>query len=200
VPGRAGFATALTLITMAFPATALGAAGGTGYAPPPTSPSHAGGTTYGAKPPASYPAHPTVAGTRARLIKGIAYAPRLAPVEVQRAIWAANRLQHKPYRYGGGHARFNDTGYDCSGTVSYALHAAGLLPRPLASGDFMTWGAAGPGQWITVYTNPGHAYTIIAGLRLDTSPAGDPGGASGPRWRRSARSAGGYVARHPVGF
>ena len=126
MPGRAGFATALTLICMAVPATAHAGAGGTGYEQP--APGAGGGTTYGQKSPSA--GQPTVAGTRAKLIRGVAYAPRLAPPEVQRAIWAANRLQRKPYRYGGGHASFSDWGYDCSGSVSYALHGGGLLSVP----------------------------------------------------------------------
>ena len=95
------------------------------------------------------------------------------PAEVQQAIWAANKIIGKPYSYGGGHAAVQRRGYDCSGTVSYALHGGGLLTRPLDSGSFMRWGKRGTGSWITVYTNPGHAYAVIAGLRLDTSAAGD---------------------------
>jgi cell wall-associated NlpC family hydrolase len=131
---------------------------------------------------------------------GLATAPAGAPPQVQQAIAAANRIVGRPYKYGGGHAKVEDTGYDCSGTVSYALIGAGLLKTPLPSGPFMRWGAAGPGQWITVYTNPGHAFVVIAGLRLDTSAAGDPSGAKGPRWRPALRSTRGFVARHPVGF
>jgi hypothetical protein len=131
---------------------------------------------------------------------GLATAPAGAPPQVQQAIAAANRIVGRPYKYGGGHAIVEDTGYDCSGTVSYALIAAGLLKTPLPSGPFMRWGAAGPGQWITVYTNPGHAFAVIAGLRLDTSAAGDPSGAKGPRWRPALRSTRGFVARHPTGF
>jgi hypothetical protein len=131
---------------------------------------------------------------------GLAIAPIGAPAEVQDAIAAANKIVGKPYRYGGGHARVEDSGYDCSGTISYALIHAGLLKAPLDSGSFMRWGKAGEGEWITVYTNPGHAYVVIAGLRLDTSAAGDPGGAKGPRWRPSLRSSRGFTARHPAGF
>ena len=123
-----------------------------------------------------------------------------APAEVQQAIWAANRIIGMPYHYGGGHQRFEDSGYDCSGTVSYALHGGDLLDTPMDSSDFMSWGAAGKGDWITVYTNPGHAYTVIAGLRLDTSAAGDPSGAKGPRWRPTLRSNRGFRARHLAGL
>jgi hypothetical protein len=145
---------------------------------------------------------------------GSAAAPADAPVQVQQAIWAANSLQSKPYRYGGGHRSFIDSGYDCSGTVSFALNAAGLLKSPLDSGSFMSWGESGRGQWFTVYTNPGHAYVIIAGLRLDTSAAfvgrttSRKGRATqlvspkaterGPRWRPASRPSRGFTARHPA--
>jgi cell wall-associated NlpC family hydrolase len=125
-----------------------------------------------------------------------ALAPAGAPPQVVAAIAAANRINRKPYRYGGGHARFRDSGYDCSGTVSYVLHAAGYLRRPRASGDLMRFGRRGRGQWITVYANGGHAYMVIAGLRFDTSGPGP----SGPRWRAQQRSSRGYVARHPAGI
>jgi cell wall-associated NlpC family hydrolase len=134
-----------------------------------------GGAAYGEDPNAI--PQLTVPGTRARLLEdGYAAAPADAPPEIQAAVWAANELQDKPYVYGGGHGSFEDDGYDCSGTVSYALRAAGVLDSPLDSGSFMRWGKRGKGDWITVYTNPGHAYVVIAGLRLDTSAAGDPSG------------------------
>jgi hypothetical protein len=159
--------------------------------------------------PTAAPAPITVPGTAAKLLPdGTAAAPAAAPIQVQQAIWAANTIQDKPYVYGGGHRAFKSAGYDCSGTVSYALHAGGLLASPLASGSFMKWGQKGAGLWITVFANPGHAYAIIAGLRLDTSSAGMWGVKKvpaatlerGPRWRPAARSAKGYVARHPLGF
>jgi hypothetical protein len=131
---------------------------------------------------------------------GLATVPIGAPAEVRAAIEAANRIIGKPYKYGGGHAKVEDRGYDCSGTVSYALLGAKLLKSPLDSSSFMRWGDAGPGEWITVYTNPGHAFVVIAGLRLDTSAAGDPSGARGPRWRPALRSTRGFRARHPEGF
>jgi peptidoglycan hydrolase-like protein with peptidoglycan-binding domain len=145
--------------------------------------------------------HPRNRTGRARLSSDgrTAIAPDSAPRAVKRAIAAANRITRKPYRYGGGHGRWEDSGYDCSGSVSYALHGGRLLSSPLASGGFMRWARAGRGRWITVYANSGHAYTVIAGLRFDTSSAG-AGGGSGPRWRTTARSPGGYVARHPAGF
>jgi hypothetical protein len=144
-------------------------------------------------------AEPTVAGTEAKIVDGLAAAPEAAPDAVKQAIWAANEIIGRPYRYGGGHAKgFVDRGYDCSGAVSVALHGADVLDSPLDSGSFMRWGAAGAGEWITVYTNPGHAYAVIAGLRLDTSSAGDPSGLHGPRWRPNLRSSRGFKARHPA--
>jgi cell wall-associated NlpC family hydrolase len=128
-----------------------------------------------------------------------AVAPDDAPQEVKDAIDAANAITSKPYRYGGGHGSFEDSGYDCSGSVSYAMHGGGFLRRPLDSTGFESWGRAGRGTWITVYANSGHAYTVIAGLRFDTSSSGS-GAGSGPRWRPRARSSSGYVARHPAGF
>jgi peptidoglycan hydrolase-like protein with peptidoglycan-binding domain len=151
-----------------------------------------GGNTYTA------PSNPTERATLAPDGK-TAIAPDSAPQEVKDAIAAANRITDKPYRYGGGHGSFEDSGYDCSGSVSYALHGGGLLRRPLDSTGFMSWGRAGRGEWITVYANSGHAYVVIAGLRFDTSAAGADGG-KGPRWRNRARSSSGYTARHPAGF
>jgi hypothetical protein len=162
-----------------------------------------GGTaiTAPATPP-STAAHPTVAGSRAKIVNGVAYAPSYAPIRVQRAIWAGNRIRHKPYIWGGGHAAFAAAGYDCSGSVSYLLHAAGLLKTPFDSSQFMSWGNRGLGRWITVYTNPGHAFVQIAGIRLDTSAEGDPHPArgSGPRWRPTMRGITGFMARHPAGY
>lgn len=159
---------------------------------------YSGGVTVNTPAVAESIAKPVVPGTEAKLLAdGRAAAPALAPDEVKRAIWAGNKLIGKPYRYGGGHGRFNDTGYDCSGTVSYALKGAKVLKRPLDSGSFMSWGKAGKGEWITIYTNPGHAFVVIAGLRLDTSASGDPSGNKGPRWRPALRSTGGFRVRHP---
>jgi len=150
-------------------------------------------------PPA--PQNITVPGAIAQLLPdGTAAAPADAPPQVQQAIWAANLIQDKPYVYGGGHGEFEDDGYDCSGTVSYALHGADLLRSPLDSSSFMKWGVRGPGTWMTIYTNPSHAFAVIAGLRLDTSAAGDPTGGKGPRWRPVLRSTKGFSARHPDGF
>ena len=164
-----------------------------------TTPADNGGAAYGAPNPATTQLTPEQTATI--LPTGYAAAPVSAPQEVKDAIAAANEIIGKPYVYGGGHnAKFLSRGYDCSGTVSYVLHGADLLARPLDSGSFMKWGAKGPGTWFTVYTNPGHAFAIIAGLRLDTSAAGDPNGGKGPRWRPVLRSTKGFTARHPVGF
>jgi hypothetical protein len=113
---------------------------------------------------------PVVSGKTARLRFGRAAAPRNAPLAVKRAIWAANKLRSKPYRYGGGHKSFDDRGYDCSGTISYALGAAGLLASPISSTEFRSYGERGAGKWITIYGREGHTFAVIAGLRLDTTP------------------------------
>ena len=134
------------------------------------------------------------AGKAKLLPSGKAVPPSNAPARVVRAIRAGNRIRKKPYRYGGGHASFNDSGYDCSGAVSYVLHAAGMLKSPLPSGALAKWGVKGKGKWITVYANGGHAYAVIAGLRWDTSAMGD--GGKGPRWRRTKRSSSGFKVRH----
>jgi peptidoglycan hydrolase-like protein with peptidoglycan-binding domain len=127
---------------------------------------------------------------------GLAIAPAGAPAAVAAIIAAGNVIAHMPYRFGGGHQSWQDTGYDCSGSVSYALHGAGLLDTPLASYDFYTWGEAGPGQWVTIYAKDSHAYMVVAGLRYDT--AASKGG--GSRWTAAPRVPAGYVARHPAGL
>jgi len=161
-------------------------------------PAAVGGMQFGVEPVLP---QPTVPGAVVQLVDGVAHAPEAAPEPVKQAIWAANRIIGLPYKYGGGHRLgFEDDGYDCSGTVSYALRGGALLARPRDSSSFLRWGASGAGDWITVYTNPGHAYAVIAGLRLDTSAAGDPSGAKGPRWRPAPRSTRGYRARHPIGL
>ncbi len=126
---------------------------------------------------------------------GAAQAPPGAPAAVGLVIAAGNAIAGLPYLYGGGHAGFKDTAYDCSGSVSYALAAAGLVNSPMASGPFMSWGEAGPGKWITVYANYGHAYMVVAGWRFDTSNL-----RGGTRWSRDMRSNAGFVARHPPGL
>ncbi len=131
------------------------------------------------------------------LANGMVIPPASAPPKVQAVIAAANKIRTKPYIWGGGHARWWDAGYDCSGSVSYALHGGGFLTSPLPSGPMERWGYAGMGRWITVYANAGHAYAVIAGIRWDTS--GDSNG-SGPRWHLDLRDNAGYVARHPGGY
>ncbi|MFL5846186.1 MAG: peptidoglycan-binding protein [Solirubrobacteraceae bacterium] len=118
------------------------------------------------------------------------------PAAIHRAIAAANRIARYPYRYGGGHASFTDSGYDCSGSVSYVLHAAGKLSSPLDSSALMSYGQPGPGRYITIYSNPGHAYMVIRGRRYDTSAQSE----AGSRWSSQERSSGGYVVRHPTGL
>ena len=142
---------------------------------------------------------PTVIGSRAVLRSGIAYAPARAPQSVKNAIWAANNLRRKPYVWGGGHGSFSDDGYDCSGTVSFALHGAGAIAAPLPSGDLMRYGERGRGRWFTIYARRGHAFAVIAGLRLDTTDFQN-GGNTGPRWHVDMRDTRGYVARHPAGM
>ena len=134
---------------------------------------------------------------RARLVGGQAIAPSSAPPRVKAVIQAANKIATKPYIWGGGHGRWWDKGYDCSGSVSYALHGGTFLTAPMDSSDLMHWGKGGLGRWITVYTNPGHAYAVIAGLRWDTS--GDASG-TGPRWHKDLRDNVGYKVRHPAGY
>jgi len=167
-----------------------------------TSAAHADTVTSANSGGAAFQATPaTVPGMRAKISSDgrTAIPPEGAPEAVKKAILAANKITRKPYIYGGGHANFTKIarGYDCSGTVSWALGNAGLLKgTPLDSGSFMRWGQPGVGAWVTVYTNPGHAYAYIAGLRLDTSGPGE----RGPRWRASKRSNSGFKARHPEGF
>ena len=132
---------------------------------------------------------------------GKASIPAGAPYAVMRAIQAANRIHRRTYIWGGGHRSFRAKGYDCSGAVSYVLHAAGVLSFPLVSGQLAFWGAPGPGSWITVYANKVHTYMMIAGLRYDTSPRGetvDQG--RGPRWRYTVRTGSGFAVRHYPGL
>ena len=127
---------------------------------------------------------------------GLAVVPILAPPVVQQVIVAGNKIAKMPYIYGGGHGRWEDRGYDCSGSVSYALHGAGLLDTSMPSGDFMDWGDSGPGQWITLYANGGHIFMTVAGLRFDTSGRSS----AGTRWQADMRSSSGYAVRHPTGL
>ena len=143
---------------------------------------------------------PTVSGSSARLRAGMAAAPEAAPAAVKRAIWAANQLRSKPYKYGGGHRSFADNGYDCSGTVSYVLGGAGLINTPMSSSDFRKFGERGRGKWITIYARNGHAFAVIAGLRLDTTPWDNSSNRFAPRWQTTSRLPYGFEARHPPGF
>jgi cell wall-associated NlpC family hydrolase len=137
------------------------------------------------------------AGEQAVLLGRTALAPPGAPQPVKAAISAANQIVGRPYVWGGGHGSWYSKGYDCSGAVSYALGGGGLLSAPLDSTGLEKWGAPGPGRWITVYANAGHAYAVIAGLRWDT--VGDARG-TGPRWHAELPYPKGFVVRHPPGY
>ena len=142
-------------------------------------------------------ANPTVPGSVAVLKGGLASAPANAPPAVQKAIWAVNTIVRKPYRWGGGHSTFLDVGYDCSGSVSFMLHNAGVLDAPTPSKGLLSWGQPGRGRWITVYTRTGHAFAVVAGLRLDTTGRSER---EGPRWHSEIRDLSKFVARHPAGL
>ena len=136
-------------------------------------------------------------GPRARVLPdGTAVAPENAPDVVKRVILAANEIAKFPYKWGGGHGAWRDNGYDCSGSVSFALAGAGLLKRPLTSGGFLNYGAPGPGRWITIYTNNGHIFMLVAGLRFDTSGRGR----AGTRWQTEPASTSGFAVRHIPGL
>ena len=134
---------------------------------------------------------------------GLATVPLTAPPKVRAMIEAANQVARKPYVYGGGHGGgggaeglFTDTAYDCSGSMSYALASAGLIDSPMASGPMMTWGKPGPGKWVTLYANAGHAFMVVAGLRFDTSGRAE----RDTRWQAASRGTGGFTVRHPPGL
>ena len=142
------------------------------------------------------PVEPTETG-KARITRdGLAVAPADAPEAVKQVIEAGNEIATKPYKYGGGHGSWKDSGYDCSGSVSYALHGAGLVNRPRSSGEFMDWGAAGRGDWITIYAHGGHMYMMVAGIRFDTSGRAE----DGTRWHDTRGGRDGYTVRHPRGL
>ena len=156
-----------------------------------TAGAYSGGASFVPPPPP-----PKKAKIRA---DGKAIAPRRAPRRVKRVIAAGNRLIGKPYRYGGGHGPFSrklDSGYDCSGTVSYALYGGRFLRSPMPSGSFMNWARRGTGRWITVYAHAGHMYLVVAGLRLDTGYRDNPN-STGPAWSKRLRRSSAFVARHP---
>jgi hypothetical protein len=139
----------------------------------------------------------TVPGSKAKLVKGRAIPPADAPLRVQKVIKAANKIRNHPYRYGGGHGSWKDSGYDCSGAASYALHGGGLLDAPIDSNGMARYGVKGPGKWISVYGAPSHGYIVVAGLRFDTAMTrGD-----GPSWSKNLRSTPeNYRVRHPKGL
>jgi cell wall-associated NlpC family hydrolase len=181
--------TAIAILAAAVPAAAQ-----TGGSGPP------GGTTTTTTTDPSAPVGPP---GRAKLRKdGTALAPSDAPANIQAAIAAGNAIHTYPYHWGGGHRSFTDTGYDCSGAVSYVLHAAGFLSSPMPSGPLASsWGTPGKGRWITVYANASHAYMVVAGLRFDTSAVGERlNQGSGPRWRKTKRKATGYTAKFYPGY
>jgi cell wall-associated NlpC family hydrolase len=130
------------------------------------------------------------------LPNGIALPPLEAPEAVRQMIEAGNVIARSPYLWGGGHGKWIDKGYDCSGSVSFVLAAAGYLEAPLASGPLMSWGESGPGKWVTIYSHEGHVWMVVAGVRFDTSGARE----TGSRWQNDTRSTAGFVARHPPGL
>lgn len=171
------------------------------YAPPPP-PGETNGLTGGSAASVITNAKPEllVPGTMAHYVDGLAAAPMSAPGAVQQIVWAGNQIIGLPYIFGGGHGSFSSPGYDCSGTVSFALHGAELLKAPMDSSEFMSWGGHGIGRWVTIFTNPEHAYMTVAGLRLDTSSADDPSNQQGPRWRPLRPANRGFRVRHPAGL
>ena len=169
---------------------------------PPTPAGVAGGVTGGSPVGTVADTKPEllVPGSTARYVGGLAAAPMSAPAAVQQIIWAGDQIIGLPYIYGGGHGSFESPGYDCSGTVSFALHGASLLAAPEDSSEFMVWGSHGVGRWVTLFSNAGHAYMTVAGLRLDTSAADDPSNQQGPRWRPLRPANSGFTVRHPPGL
>jgi cell wall-associated NlpC family hydrolase len=169
----------------------------------PAAPSGQGATVTGGSPvgiAADIKPQLLVPGSRARYVGGIAAAPISAPLAIQQIVWAGDQIIGLPYVFGGGHGSFVSSGYDCSGTVSFALHGASLLAMPEDSSEFMAWGSHGIGRWVTIFSNPGHAYMTVAGLRLDTSAADDPSNQQGPRWRPLRPANEGFTVRHPLGL
>jgi cell wall-associated NlpC family hydrolase len=140
---------------------------------------------------------PTTPGETATLgPDGLAVAPASAPEQVKAIIAAGNEIFDKPYKYGGGHGKWKDSGYDCSGSMSYVLHGAGMLSKALDSTGFASWGDPGKGQWVTTYANSGHSFMVVAGLRFDTSGRAE----DNSRWHADMRSTKGYTVRHPSGL
>ena len=130
---------------------------------------------------------------------GLAVPPLGAPPAIQQVIQAGNQIAHLPYRYGGGHVTYQDTAYDCSGSISYVFQAAHLLSDSVVSGNLMSWGDRGPGKWITVFANPGHTFIYVAGLRFDTVALAE----RGDRWSTRAADEpdlSTFAVRHPPGL
>jgi hypothetical protein len=192
----------IALVALASASTAYAASGGSGAGNPNASATSGGAGVAPGPGPRSTASHPVVQGYTAKIIHGEAYAPSYAPAAVQKMIWAGDTIRHKSYCYAGGHGQWQDSCYDCSGTVSYVLHAAGLISQSMDSGEMMSWGHGGAGHWVTIFTNQGHAFIEIAGIRLDTSAYQDPNPApgSGPRWRPDVTSWSGFLQRHPSGL
>jgi cell wall-associated NlpC family hydrolase len=188
---RLALAGTTTLCVLALAAPAAAQTGGSG--PP-------GGTTTTTTTTTPAPVGPP---GKVKIRKdGSAVAPADAPPAIQQAIAAANAIRTYPYRWGGGHRTFYDSGYDCSGAVSYVLHAAGMLSSPMTSGGLASsWGAPGKGRWITVYGNASHVYMVIGGKRFDTSSGGERWNqGSGPRWRKKKRKPLGFTGKYFPGF
>jgi hypothetical protein len=189
---RSSAALVLAAVLVVLPARAQAASptGGTAYTGKTSPP---GGTAAQAQ---ASPEAPVPTATATVGADGLAVAPAGAPPQVADLIAAGNRIATLPYKYGGGHGAFDDTAYDCSGSVSYALHGAALLDTTLDSTGLTRWGLAGAGRWISVYANKTHTYLVVAGLRFDTSGQK----AAGTRWQAAPRSSRGFKVRHPSGL
>ncbi len=180
-------------------------AGASGEAAPPDAaveqaPPTAAPKPKGAASPSRDVSRPATAGDgineATALPNGIALPPLEAPEPVRQMIEAGNVIARSPYKWGGGHGKWQDNGYDCSGSVSFVLASAGYLQSPLASGPLMSWGEPGPGKWVSIYAHEGHVWMVVAGIRFDTSGARQ----TGSRWQNTLRSTEGFVARHPAGL
>lgn len=176
---------------------AVAVAGASGPAAHASKPPGAAGP--GAIPPGSEASYGGGVPDARLLPSGRAVAPPSTPPAVKAMIEAGNRIRHRPYVWGGGHRDWSSRGYDCSGSVSYVMHAAGLLDWALDSTGFMRWGEAGAGQWVRIYANREHVFAVIAGLRWDTSMTTE-GDGDGPGWSEEMRSGRGFRLRHPVGL
>ncbi len=194
---RRADATATTLAVTLLAAIGLAAVAPEADARVATASAKAKATTGGGAVAGTPLSEQTAPGAKATVTStGLAIPPADAPAPVKAAILAGNKIAKTPYKWGGGHGRHNDTGYDCSGSVSYALRNAKLMTSSMVSGAFAAWGHRGRGDWITIRANAGHVYMVIAGVRFDTS-ASKRGGS---RWTTAMRSARGFVATHPPGL